>query len=248
MWFTPECFWWRTRWLVLQTRSEECRGSGFSRSAGDSRLTSCHYLIGSVLSTGCLGLRWAERTCCMVSAVHSVQMASASCDVFFLTCSSCAAWMIGSRVAAALLWYKLFPLSHSSNWLVLYLNTHTKKSGMGFMGDPQSSGSQTDPSVVQANMVLAQSDVKADLHLSARSFSNLNLNINKKPAHYVAWSMLFFYHCFSWGIWCLVLSCRPRKISIVIISLLKRLFKIIILDRAQPKTQFKLPWYEYIRT
>lgn len=35
--------------------------------------------------------------------------------------------MMGSRVAAALLWYKLFALSHSSIWLVLYLTTQTQR-------------------------------------------------------------------------------------------------------------------------
>ena len=63
-----------------------------------------------------------EPTCWVVRAVHSEQMASASWDVFFLTCSSWAAWMTGSRAAAALLWNRLFPRSHSSIWLVLYLS------------------------------------------------------------------------------------------------------------------------------
>lgn len=67
-------------------------------------------------------LRWDQLTCWVVRLLHSEQMASASWLVFFFTCSSWAAWMMGSRVAAALLWYKLFALSHSSIWVVLYLN------------------------------------------------------------------------------------------------------------------------------
>lgn len=68
-----------------------------------------------------------ELTCCVVRLVHSEQMASASWLVFFLTCSSWAAWMMASRVAAALLWNRLLALSHSSIWLVLYLSGRREK-------------------------------------------------------------------------------------------------------------------------
>ncbi len=63
-------------------------------------------------------------TCCKLRAVQSEQMASASWEVFFFTCSSWAAWITGSVVATAPLWYRFFPLSHSSNWLMLYLKWH----------------------------------------------------------------------------------------------------------------------------
>ncbi len=63
-------------------------------------------------------------TCCKLRAVQSEQMASASWEVFFFTCRSWAAWITGSVVATAPLWYRFFPLSHSSNWLMLYLKWH----------------------------------------------------------------------------------------------------------------------------
>ncbi len=63
-------------------------------------------------------------TCCKLRAVQSEQMASASWEVFFFTCSSWAAWITGSMVDTAPLWYRFFPLSHSSNWLMLYLKWH----------------------------------------------------------------------------------------------------------------------------
>ncbi|TNN37796.1 hypothetical protein EYF80_052045 [Liparis tanakae] len=47
------------------------------------------------------------------------QMASASSSVFFFTCSSCAAWISGSRVSLAPHTMRPLSLSHSSCWLTL---------------------------------------------------------------------------------------------------------------------------------
>lgn len=68
---------------------------------------------------------WVEVgiTCCVESDVHREQMALASSVVFFFTCSSCAAWMRGSMVPTAPLCCRFFPRSHSSSWLMLYLQS-----------------------------------------------------------------------------------------------------------------------------
>lgn len=52
------------------------------------------------------------------------QMASASSSVFFFTCSSCAAWISGSRVSLAPQLIRPLSRSHSSSWLTLYLQSH----------------------------------------------------------------------------------------------------------------------------
>ncbi len=64
-------------------------------------------------------------TCAVERPLHMEQMASASSSVFFLTCSSCAAWINGSSVSFAPHIMRFLSLSHSSSWLTLYLNTHT---------------------------------------------------------------------------------------------------------------------------
>lgn len=95
---------------------------GWALKGWQQENTLSHSLI-----TLCCNALPCSLTCWVVSDVHREQMASASSEVFFFSCRSCAAWIKGSKVCAAPLCCRFFPRSHSSSWLMLNLDKQPRQ-------------------------------------------------------------------------------------------------------------------------